>query len=499
MPPSPTLNAPTNIEELKKLLENDTKVKVAGIDIDGVLRGKIMSKSKFLSAAKSNFNFCSVIFGWDIHDAAYTNELLVSNKANGYHDLIAVIDLSTYRRLTWEKNTAFFLCSFQDPDTMKPLQVDPRSVLEGVMSKATEKGWRCMSGVEFEYFQFKETPQSAAAKGFANLETLTPGSESFPHEPSSTFSDQLRAVHGYSMLRTTLNQDYFHALYDEAVAFGIDVEGHHTETGPGVFETALGYTDASRIADNAILFKLLAKSVGMKYGIIPTFMAKPHGDLPGCSGHIHVSLQDKDGKNIFGLSEEEEKSGGRSNAAFDDTKFISQEAEWFLGGLMEGLSDVVPLMCPTINSYKRLLGGEAMWAPDTSSFGYDSRAASIRIISAPGVSSSATRFEVRIPGADMNPFFALSAIFALGLRGIEKKTPLPYGPIGSKEVTRDILIKLPTSLEKATETFKASTSIAREILGDYFVDHFAGTREHELETHRRAVTSWEVERYLELI
>jgi len=91
----------------------------------------------------------------------------------------------------------------------------------------------------------------------------------------------------------------------------------------------------------------------------------------------------------------------------------------------------------------------------------------------------------------MNPHFAFSAIFALGLRGIANKSKLPYGPINSPGVTRETLIKLPTSLESATAQFKRKESLAREVMGDYFVDHFAGTREHELEVFRRAVTDWE--------
>ena len=91
----------------------------------------------------------------------------------------------------------------------------------------------------------------------------------------------------------------------------------------------------------------------------------------------------------------------------------------------------------------------------------------------------------------MNPHFAFSAIFALGLRGIANKSKLPYGPINSPGVTRETLIKLPTSLESATAQFKSEKSLAREVMGDYFVDHFAGTREHELEVFRRAVTDWE--------
>ncbi|EIW69792.1 hypothetical protein TREMEDRAFT_68303 [Tremella mesenterica DSM 1558] len=480
--PLPTPNAPTSLEDLTNLLKDDNKVKVAGVDVDGVLRGKIMSKSKFLSAVKSEgFGFCSVVFGWDILDTPYPRELLVANRANGYRDLTAIIDLSTYRRLPWEKNIPFFLCSFIDPDSGKPLFVDPRSVLKNVVKEGEDLGYTCMAGAEFEYFQFAETPQSLEEKKYTNLTPLTPG------------------MHGYSLLRPTRNLEYFHDLYDVAEKFGIEVEGHHTETGPGVYETALAYTEAGRMADNACLFKLMAKSVGMKYGIMPSFMAKPWGDLPGCSGHIHVSLRDDTGRNVFSVSEEEYKAGGRKDAMFKDTRLLSQEGEWFLAGLLAGLADVIPLLCPTINSYKRLLGGEAMWAPDTASYGYESRAASIRLIGPPGNSSSATRFEVRVPGADMNPYFALSAIFALGLRGIRKRLPLPYGPIGSPGVTRDTLVKLPSSLESATQAFKAESSVAREILGDEFVDHFAGTREHEVEVYRRAVTTWEVERYLELV
>ncbi|KIS00368.1 glutamine synthetase [Cryptococcus deuterogattii 2001/935-1] len=407
-----------------------------------------MSKSKLLSAVKSEgFNFCSVIFGWDIHDHGYNKELLVANWDNGYRDLFAVIDLSTFRRLKWEKDIPFFLCHGQG------------------------KGY----GIQMhEWCGIRN-------KNFRNLNPLTTG------------------MHGYSILRPTLNMDYFHDLYDMAVDFGIEVEGHHTETGPGVYETALGYTDASRMADNACLFKLVAKSIGMKHGVSPTFMAKPWGDLPGCSGHIHVSLQDKNGKNIFAVSDKEAANGGRKGAAFKDLKYLSQEGEWFLAGLLEGMPDVVPMFCPTINSYKRLQGGQAMWAPDTATYGYDSRAASVRLLTAPGVPGYATRFEVRVPGADMNPYYAMAAIFALGLRGIEQKRPLPYGPIGSPGVSRDTVKHLPTSLDSATQAFMKKDSLAREVFGDFFVDHYGGTREHEVELHRKAVTDWEVARYFELV
>ncbi|KAH0556304.1 hypothetical protein GP486_005772, partial [Trichoglossum hirsutum] len=97
------------IEQLPRLLELDTKVKLAGVDVDGILRGKLVSKKKFLSVAKDGFGFCSVVFGWDMHDMTYFRELKISNKENGYRDIIAVPDLSSFRRIPWEDNVPFCL------------------------------------------------------------------------------------------------------------------------------------------------------------------------------------------------------------------------------------------------------------------------------------------------------------------------------------------------------------------------------------------------------
>ncbi|KLO18630.1 glutamine synthetase/guanido kinase [Schizopora paradoxa] len=478
-----TSGAPKDMNELKKLLDGHTKVKVAGIDVDGVLRGKFMSTEKFLSAVKSDgFGFCSVVFGWDMHDQVYPKELLISNRKNGYRDVIATVDLLTFRQIPWENDVPFFLVSFNDPETREPLCVCPRSTLRRVMRQAERKHWDCFAGVEYEYFQFKETPNTIAEKGFTGLQPLTSG------------------MHGYSLLRTQLNNEYFTSLFDQSLNFQIPIEGHHTETGPGVYETALAYTSALRMADNAILFKYLAKSIGMQQGVLPSFMAKPWGNLPGCSGHVHVSLRDKTGKNIFAVTDDEAKHGGRKGASYDDTKFISQECEWFLAGILDGIQDVMPMLVPTINGYKRLVGGEAYWAPNAATYGYDSRAASIRIIAPPSVPLSATRLEIRITGADMNPYFALSAIFLLGLRGIEMKLKLgpPISHFSAEDRTNGKVKMLSTSLESATTRMMAKSSIAREIFGNDFVEHFGGTRQHEVNLWNEAVTNWEVERYLEL-
>ncbi len=140
-------------------LTGDSCVKVAGIDVDGMLRGKLMSKKKFLSIADDGFGFCSVIFGWDMHDQTYFRELKISNKENGYRDVMAVPDFKSYRRIPWEKNKTeegmggtksvpFILVDFLDPETKKPICACPRSLLKSVMNKLYQQNVDAMAGGE---------------------------------------------------------------------------------------------------------------------------------------------------------------------------------------------------------------------------------------------------------------------------------------------------------------------------------------------------------------
>lgn len=146
--PEPHPASDINVDSLPRLLRDDTKVKVAGIDVDGMLRGKLVSKKKFLSIASEGFGFCSVIFGWDMHDQTYFKELKVSNKENGYRDIIAVPDLSSFRRIPWEDNVPFFLVSFLDPETKDPVSACPRGLLKTAVEKLKKRGLGAMAGGE---------------------------------------------------------------------------------------------------------------------------------------------------------------------------------------------------------------------------------------------------------------------------------------------------------------------------------------------------------------
>lgn len=134
------------LENVSKVLEADTKVKLAGVDIDGVLRGKLVSKKKFLSVVKDGFGFCSLVFGWDMHDRAYVQELGVSNPENGYRDIIARIDLTSFRRIPWEDNVPFFIVSFYDPDTGARVSACPRGLLARMMERVEKNGYGAQAG-----------------------------------------------------------------------------------------------------------------------------------------------------------------------------------------------------------------------------------------------------------------------------------------------------------------------------------------------------------------
>ncbi|RMZ83645.1 hypothetical protein DV738_g867, partial [Chaetothyriales sp. CBS 135597] len=493
-----------SLHNVESALSKDTCVKLAGLDVDGMcpcfavcarasrlLRGKLVSKKKFLSVVKDGFGFCSVIFGWDMHDLTYFRELKISNKDNGYRDLIAKIDLASYRRIPWENNLPFFLVSFHDPDTQQPICACPRSLLRTTLAKVHDAGYGALAGAEYEFFTFRAPKDGSIQTSQPSSSTTAPFLQ---NNPVSALPHLTQGMFGYSLTDPIHNQDWFYSIFDVCEKFNCNIEGWHTESGPGVFEAALEYGEIAEMADRASLFKWVVKAMGSKHGITPCFMAKPKEGLPGNSGHIHCSLVDRAGRNLFYRGEKD------PNPPFKDVEYVSDLGRSFLAGLLDGLADVMPIIAPTINSYKRLV--ENFWAPITVSWGLEHRAASIRLVAPPTSPPKGTRFEIRVCGADANPALVLATILALGWRGVEQKLELTLPPlskgaeVGSAEDKGE---RLPKSLRESTARFMAKDSVARQIFGDDFVEHFGGTREHELRLWDQAVTDWEVRRYIETV
>jgi glutamine synthetase len=435
------------------------KVKVAVTDVDGVLRGKYLHKDKFLAAAEGNgFGFCNVVFGWDSADVCYDNATY-TGWHTGYPDAVARIDLATARHVPWEDGVPFFLADFED-GRGRPLEVCPRQLLKGVVARAQNAGFTPRCGLEFEWFNFQETPQSLADKRYVAPTPLTPG------------------MFGYSIVRIANNRPYFTALMDELRAFGVPLEGLHTETGPGVFEGAILHAEAVEAADRGVLFKTGVKEIATRFHVLPSFMAKWSTQLPGCSGHAHVSLW-----------------RGGENAFYDPghPRAMSRVFESFLAGLMKALPDVLPFFAPTVNSYKRLVDG--YWAPTKVTWGVDNRTVAFRVI---GGGPKSTRVEVRVSGSDINPYLALAAAIGAGLYGVTHELGLESDPVEGSAYLVEGAVRLPRTLQEATRRL-ADSRLAREILGDVFVDHFVCTREWEWRQFQDAVTDWELRRYFEVI
>ncbi len=451
-----------SIAKILKRIENSPiqKVKVAVTDIDGVLRGKYLHKDKFLSAAKSGFGFCNVVFGWDSADVCYDNGTY-TGWHSGFPDATAHIDLSTYREIPWENQQPFFLGDFIN-DKGDDLEICPRRLLKRIVAQAHKAGYQANCGMEFEWFNFNESPQSLAEKGYIKPEPITPG------------------MFGYSLLRSSQFQPFFTALMDEMLAFDIPIEGLHTETGPGVYEAAILYSDALTAADRAVLFKTSAKQIGHRFGVMPSFMAKWNSQLPGCSGHTHLSLWNTaNSKNLF----YSEKAPHNMSPLFKS----------FLAGGLKCLPEILPMLAPTVNSYKRLVDG--YWAPTKVSWGLDNRTVAFRVIAG---GAKSTRVEARVPGSDVNPYLAIAATVASGLYGVKNNLELKTKPVtGSAYLNKDAA-RLPRNLYDSTMKMSDS-KLARELFGDMFVDHFVKTRLWEWRQFQDSVTNWELQRYFEII
>lgn len=432
-------------------------VKVGVFDGDGILRGKYMGREKFFSALENGFGFCDVVLGWDSSDQLYDN-VKFTGWHTAYPDAQVRILPETCRELPGENGMLLFLAEFEGAAEA----LCPRGVLRRVLKRAADLGYRVNAAAEFEFFVFDETPDSVRAKGYRDLKTITPG------------------FFGYSVLRSSVHADFYAELIAQCAAMGIPLEGLHTETGPGVLEAAIEYSEALEAADRAALFKTFTKVLAQKRGWMATFMAKWSKDWPGQSGHLHVSLTGADGGNAF-----------HDPAAAHGMSDIQR---WFVGGQQRLMPELLAMIACTVNSYTRLIPG--FWAPTDASWGVENRTTALRVI--PGGAKS-QRVEYRIAAADINPYIALACAIGSGLWGIENRVEPGEAVQGSAyDIKFPSERALPRTLYEAAERLEAS-SAARDLFGDAFVEHYAATRKWEEREFRRSITDWEMTRYFEII
>ncbi|MFP6582028.1 MAG: glutamine synthetase [Candidatus Hydrogenedentota bacterium] len=448
-----------DVHKLKQeVLSHDINyIKVGVFDVDGVLRGKYMHRDKFLSALDKGFGFCDVVLGWDSNDQLY-DESTFTGWHTAYPDAEVRLLPETCRPIPFEDNTLFVLGEFAG----KAETVCPRGTLRRVLGRAKDMGFSVHGATEFEFFLFDETPDSVREKGYRNLKPITPG------------------FFGYSVLRSSVESDFYHGLLDLCDAMRFPLEGLHTETGPGVLEAALNISEGVEIADQGALFKTFTKVLAQRQGWMATFMAKWSPDWPGQSGHVHLSLKGENGESVF----------------YDESKpeAISDTMRWFLGGQQALMPELLSMIACTVNSYSRLIPG--FWAPTHATWGIENRTCALRAITG---SEKRQHIEYRIAAADINPYIAMAAVVGSGLWGIENKIE-PTDPVKGNAYEQKFPKKLdlPATLIEAAGLLRKSKA-ARDLFGDAFVEHYAQSREWEEREFRKAITSWEMERYFEII
>ena len=431
----------------------DTVV-VADTDMQGRLYGKRLSARHFLETGQNGVPTCSVVLGWG-QDHSLDPGYGFTGWQTGYPDFISVPDIATLRLCDWQQRTAIVLSDARSLSG-DPLEVSPRAVLKRQLEKCSSAGLEPYFVSELEFFLLRETPDSLHDKGFTNIRP------------------RHHTMHPETVIRTSEDEDYMQRLRNALESSGIAVEMVKAEYSPGQVEINLQYGTALDAADAHVLLKTAAKEIALQNDLVASFMAKIDHDLGGSSCHVHMSMRQ-----------------GADASAFDDGQGgMSDTMRWFLSGLVLYARDFFPLFAPTTNSYKRLVPNT--FAPSAISWGEDNRTVSFRVVG----KGLAKRIENRIPGADINPYLAYSAMLAAGLAGVAAQLDLDMAPEDGNAYEAETGSAIPASLDEATEIFAASEIVA-ETLGAEVQSHYANFGRQTLAALHTRVT--DVERRLLLL
>lgn len=442
-------------------------VVLSGSDTHGIMRGKRLPIQELDRILKDGMPLCDVFWVMHVDESELvprpTNHTgyFPSEKA-GYPDIIAVPDVSTVRMVPWQDQTALLLCDWQLPHGGGPVPIDPRHVLRSVVERARGMGLEPYSALELEFYLLRETTDSLRHRHPGQLIPL--------HPRPSTYGVGLGSKH----------EPLVQEIRQRMLEHGVPVEACNPETGPGQFEINLRYGPSLTSADQAFLFKSGVKELAAQNGLIATFMAKPNADWAGNSCHIHMSLRGADGSPGF----------------YDASKphGISSTLRQFVAGTLAVMPEFTALMAPNPNSYRRYR--PYSWAGTTATWGMDNRSAGLRVICE---GPTGTRMEHRQSGGDVNPYIATAAVLAAGLSGIAgEMEPPPMIDTDVYSMDPTSLDPLPSSLERAVDLLDQSAT-AREWLGADFIDYYVAMKRAELDAQARAVTDWEIGRYLEAL
>ncbi|GAA1260915.1 glutamine synthetase family protein [Sphaerisporangium rubeum] len=428
-------------------------VLLAITDMQGRLQGKRLAARYFLEEVLDHAaEGCNYLLAVDV-DMNTVGGYRMSSWDRGYGDFVMRPDLSTLRRVPWQEGTALVMADIVWEDGTE-VPASPRQILRGQLARLAERGWQAYVGTELEFCVYTDSYESAWSKAYRDL------------TPANLYNVD------YSLLGTARVEPLLRRVRLGMEGAGMYVESAKGECNLGQHEIAFRYAEALATCDNHTIYKNGAKEIAAQEGMSITFMAKPN-QREGNSCHIHISLRDTEGRPVM---------------AGDGPYGLSKTGEHFIAGQLAALRELTLMYAPNVNSYKRYVDGS--FAPTAVKWGVDNRTCSLRLVG----HGHSLRVENRVPGGDVNPYLAVSALVAAGLKGIDDELPLeePYtGNAYSSGAER-----VPSTLREALALWEGSR-IATSALGEEVVEHYANNAKVELAAFDAAVTDWELFRGFE--
>ncbi len=451
---------PLSPEELRALVasgEIDTVV-LGFPDMQGRLQGKRFAAQFFLDEVlRHGTEGCNYLLAVDT-EMNTVDGYEMSSWDRGYGDFAMHPDLATLRRIPWNPGSAFLLADLAWNDG-SPVVAAPRQILRRQLERLAEHGYTAMVGTELEFMVFLDTYEQAWNSDYRGL------------TPANQYNTD------YSLLGTGRVEPLLRRIRNEMQAAGLVVESAKGECNLGQHEIVFRYDEALTTCDQHSVYKTGAKEIAAQEGVALTFMAK-FDEREGNSCHIHLSLNDADGRSAMA----DDGPDGHDHGG------MSPVMRHFLAGQLAALRDFSLLYAPNINSYKRFQPGS--FAPTAVAWGVDNRTCALRVVG----HGRSMRFENRLPGGDVNPYLAVAGLVAAGIYGIENRLELPEACAGNA-YTGDFA-HVPTTLREAAELWENS-EIAKAAFGPEVVAHYRNMARVELDAYDSAVTDWELRRSFE--
>ena len=448
------MTVPLHPEDLET--EGFRTVVVTSADATGRLVGKRFPPEEFLHRIEEGVTLSSCVLGWDLDQwpgpvQAYTGH------HTGWHDVRLVPDLATLRPAAWLDRTAICVADFVELGSDELVEVAPRTILRRQIERYTADDRTPQVASELEFHLYR----GSVADGYESMEPTTPARADYTIQAGDRYEPFFSHVR--------------EAVRDTGLGLGMS----QAEWGLGQWEMNLHHGEALDMADRHIVFKLALRDLAQQHGLAATFMARPFGDTTGSSCHLHLSLDDADGRNLFFDPAEDHGISAALRAA--------------IGGVLQRSPELMLWYAPTVNSYRRTGSGE--FSGNGLSWGIDSRMVSCRVLPE---GPEGTRLEWRVPGADVNPYLAIAALLASARDGIVTDSD-PGEPLVGEDWEHPVA-QLPPTLGEAVHAFKTGT-FAQEAFGKDVAAHYAvaGAWEWERFFAADAVTDWERRRYFEVI